>query len=161
MKRTVVSFAGRKLVVAAFSVAVLALVSSAHAQITVTTCGAGGTETLPQIRSATTDLKVAGTCYVNGTIDTGRNSLLFVFRNLNVVNGGALIFQDVNPIDFYAESILVESQGKLTAVSGNEVPGYKNRLTIHLWGAPNDDGIECQSDPKTGFGPCAGAGSSS
>lgn len=165
MKCAVVSFPGRKLWIAAISVAVFALVtfanaqtklvaSSAKAQITLITCGAGGTETLPQIRDAKTDLKVVGICYVNGTIDTGRTSLLWVFHNVNIVSGGALIFQEGKPIDFYAESILVEYKGALTAVSSNAAPGYGTRLTIHLWGAPTDDGIPCASDPQPGGAPC-------
>jgi hypothetical protein len=153
MKCAEVFFSGRKLVIAAISVAVVALLTSAHAQITEETCGAGGTQTLPQTRSATTDLKVVGTCFVNGTIDKG-TSLLFVFRNVNIVSGGALIFQEGKPIDFYAESILVEFKGSLTAVSSNAIPGYNTRLTIHLWGAKDDDGIECKSDSVPNGPPC-------
>ena len=164
MKWAVVSFPGRKLWIAAISVAVFALVtfanaqtklvaSSAKPQITLITCGAGGTDTLPPIRDAKTDLKVVGICYVNGTIDTGRTSLLWVFRNVNIVSGCALIFQEGKPIDFYAESVLVEYKGALTAVSSNAAPGYATRLTIHLWGAPTDDGMPCASDARGGA-PC-------
>ena len=97
-----------------------------------------------------------GTCYVNGTIDSGRTSLLFVFHNVNVINGGRLVFQEGKPIDFWAESILIENHGALTAVSTNAILGYDSRLTIHLWGAPNDYGIECQTkeDPAKNIGPC-------
>jgi len=118
---------------------------AAPAAATLKTCGTGGTETLSQIRDANTDLKVVGTCYVNGTLDSGRSSLLWVFHNVNIISGGQLIFQEGLPIDFYAESILVEFKGALTAVSSTNTPGYKTRLTIHLWGAPTDDGIQCAS----------------
>src|SRR5215469_10334093 len=165
MNCAVVSLPPRKLVIVAISVAVCALVtfadaqtklvaSSGKGQTTPVTCGAGVTETLPQIRDAKTDLKVTGICYVNGTIDTGRASLLWVFHNVNIVSGGSLIFQEGKPIDFYAESILVEYKGALTAVSSNTAPGYGTRLTIHLWGAPNDDGIECASDSRPDGPPC-------
>jgi hypothetical protein len=91
---------------------------------------------------------------VNGTIDPKRTSLLYVFHNVNIVSGGALIFQEGKDIDFYAESILVEFKGALTAVSSNAIPGYNTRLTIHLWGAPNDDGITCKSDSVDDGPPC-------
>ena len=125
------------------------LATAANVIITVKTCGAGGPETLTQSRDKDrdkdTDLIVAGTCYVNGTIDSGRTSLLFVFHNVNVINGGRLVFQEGKPIDFWAESILIENHGALTAVSTNAILGYDSRLTIHLWGAPNDYGIECKT----------------
>ena len=73
---------------------------------------------------------------------------------MNIVSGGSLIFEEGKPIDFYAESILVEYKGALTAVSSNATPGYGTRLTIHLWGAPTDDGIECQSDLQPMKAPC-------
>ena len=73
---------------------------------------------------------------------------------MSIVSGGSLIFQEREPIDFYAESILVEYKGALTAVSSNATPGYGTRLTIHLWGAPTDDGIECQSHPQPMKAPC-------
>jgi hypothetical protein len=44
---------------------------------------------------------------------------------VNIVSGSALIFQEGKPIDSYAESILVEFKGKLTAVSSGAAPGYK------------------------------------
>jgi len=165
MNCAMASFPTRKVLIAAISVAVFALVtfanaqaklaaSSGKAQTTLITCGAGGPETLPQIRDAKTDLKVVGICYVNATIDTGRTSLLWVFHNVSIVSGGSLIFQEREPIDFYAESILVEYKGALTAVSSNATPGYGTRLTIHLWGAPTDDGIECQSHPQPMKAPC-------
>ena len=119
MKRAVVSVSFKYFVVAALNVVMLAgvLALLADAPDDLVKCGAGGTETLDQIRDAKTDLKVVGTCYVNGTIDPGRTSLLWVFHNVNIVSGGALIFQEGKPIDFYAESILVEYKGALTAVS--------------------------------------------
>jgi hypothetical protein len=98
-----------------------ALASFANAQTTLKTCSAGGTETLAQIRDQNTDLKVVGTCYVNGIIDTGRASPLWVFHNVNLVSGGALISQEGKPIDFYA---IREERGfeKITAT-----------LSLHNW----------------------------
>ena len=71
MNCAMASFPSRKIVIVAVSVAVFALItlanaqtklvaSSGKAQATLVTCGAGGTETLPQIRDAKTDLKVVG-----------------------------------------------------------------------------------------------------
>ena len=111
-----------------------------------------------------TDLKVTGTCEINGTPAQGK-ALLYVFHNVNIVNGGKLIFHDDFDIDFYAESILVENGGSLIAVSTNigflprasqagSVLPFQKRLTFHLWGALNDAGITCASDPQPGGAPC-------
>lgn len=137
--------------------------AGAKTAFTTETCGAGGPQDLPQIRDDKKNLIVAGPCFVKGTLDHGK-SLPFVFHNVNVINSGQLIFQEGNPIDFWAESILIENKGSLTAVSSNAIVGYGSRLTIHLWGAPggadDDDvnvGIDCktvQTDGPKGAGPC-------
>ena len=134
----------------------LALAASAGAL----TCGAGGsTQTLnpygDRKTNYMTDLRVEGTCDINGT-PNGDGRLVYVFQNVNVVAGGKLVFHDDHDIDFYAESILIENGGKLVAVSTQ--PGFlprarqaitalpfQKQLIFHLWGAPGDDGIECQS----------------
>jgi hypothetical protein len=109
-----------------------------------------------------TDLKVVGTCNVNGTPKVPNQPLLYVFHNVNIVAGGALIFNDKYDIDFYAENIVIENQGKLIAVStqqgylpqvslaGSVLP-YQKRLTFHLWGPETDPGVECASDPQCGI----------
>ncbi len=132
------------------------------------TCGANNVaETLNPYGDLTsnymTDLVVEGPCNINGTPDS-LNRLLYVFRNVNIVGNGALIFHDDYDIDFYAESVLIENNGKLIAVSTqdrlltqvtpgtNSVP-FQKRLTFHLWGAPGDPGIACQSAVVDGA-PC-------
>jgi hypothetical protein len=108
------------------------------------------------------NLKVVGVCNVTGT---GPGPLKFYFHNVNIINGGELKFHDDNDIDFYAESILVEFAGKLTAVTTQSgylpqtsqlagVLPYRKRLTIHLWGAPSDPGIECASPSGQMGAPC-------
>jgi len=132
-------------------------------------CGANNVaETLNPFGDLTsnykTDLKVVGTCHINGNVDSlGR--LLYVFRNVNIVAGGTLIFHDDHDIDFYAESILIENKGTLVAVSTakgfltlvnpalNALP-FQKRLTFHLWGAPGDPGIECASSLGAQGAPC-------
>src|SRR5664280_2773881 len=61
--------------------------------------------------SATTDLLVNGTCNVVGA--SGKVGV-YVFHNVNIVAPGSLTFADTR-IDFHAESIIVESGGKLAA----------------------------------------------
>jgi hypothetical protein len=158
MKRAICVSAARNAVVVAFVAIVLLQCSlSAFAKTAPPpkACGAGGSETLTQIRDSTQDLQVVGICFVKGTLDPGRKSLLFVFHDVNILSGGKLEFDDGVPIDFYAESIVVENLGKLTAV-GTSMAGYSTRLTIHLWGASVDDGIECQTkiDQVNNIGPC-------
>ena len=106
---------------------------------------------LKQGGNANLDLQVDGVCDVTGTPESPRTSLLFVFRNVNIVGGGKLNFKDGQDIDFYAESILVENKGILQAGSPTTAGAFKSRLTFHLWGKPTDDGIECQSGGAT---PC-------
>lgn len=131
-------------------------------------CGANGPETLKPYgdinNNFMTDLKVVGECDV--TTDPGKmGPLVYAFHNVNIVNNGQLIFHDDYDIDFYAESILVENGGKLTAVSTQAgylphvsqqagVLPFTKRLTIHLWGAPNDPGIVCASDLGPNNAPC-------
>lgn len=128
-------------------------------------CGEGGAETLKPYGDKTdnymTDLKVVGQCDV--VSDAGNSN--YYFHNVNVVKGGELKFHDDNDTDFYAESIVVEEGGKITAISTqkgflprrrklDEVLPYAKRLTIHLWGAEGDAGIECASTKDSDHGPC-------
>jgi hypothetical protein len=91
---------------------------------------------------ATTDLEVTGPCAVNGPGP-------YTFRNVNIYKaagaqtGGALDFKD-GTTDFYAESILVENGGSLTA--GSATTPIEGTIRIHLWGKASDPGITCKSD---------------
>jgi hypothetical protein len=110
------------------------------------------------------NLKVVGVCDVT-TDPNQMGPLKYYFHNVNIVNGGVLKFHDDYDIDFFAESIVVENGGKLTATSTqmgflpqtSQLTGvlpFQKRLTIHLWGAPNDAGIECESTPGPNNAPC-------
>jgi hypothetical protein len=149
--------------------ALLLMVSSAGWAAVPKLCGENGPETLTPYgdpkENYSTDLKVMGVCDVNGTPSSGGKSLVYAFHNVNIVAGGQLIFHDDYDIDFYAESILVENGGKLIAVSTNKgflpqasqasssLP-FRTTLTFHLWGKPDDAGIECQSKPGADGAPC-------
>ena len=84
------------------------------------------------------DLLIAGgTCEVDGktTVPGAKDNGVYVYRNINIVNGGTLLFDNA-VIDFHAHSILVERGGTLKA--GAESPITK-QLTIYLWGGPNSN----------------------
>lgn len=131
-------------------------------------CGANGPQTLKPYgdihNNYMTDLKVVGECDV--TTGPGQmGPLVYAFHNVNIVNNGQLIFHDDYDIDFYAESMLVENGGKLTAVSTQAgylprvsqqagVLPFTKRLTFHLWGASTDPGIQCLSDLGPNGAPC-------
>ncbi len=100
------------------------------------------------------DLKVDGPCFVTDTIKQGNKSLIYVFHNVNIINGGMLMFVDGQDIDFYAESILVEYKGLLQAGAASQAASFKSRLTFHLWGGADDDGIQCQSPLGPEGAPC-------
>jgi hypothetical protein len=74
------------------------------------------------------DLMVNKTCTVDGTqtVKDAKGPGVYVYQNVNVVNGGTLVFSDAM-IDFHAHSILVERGGTLKA--GAESPITK-RVTI-------------------------------
>jgi hypothetical protein len=57
----------------------------------------------------------------------------YKWRNVNIVEGGVLDFQDA-AIDFWAANILVENGGTLSAGTP-DTPIANNTVTIHLWGA--------------------------
>ena len=148
--------------VSAVALALLLLFSCAVSWADPKVCGQSGQETLNPYgdvkNNFMTDLKVVGICDINGTPTQG-NSLLYVFHNVNVVNGGKLIFHDDFDVDFYAESILVENGGTLTAVSTNigflpqaskaaSALPFQKRLTFHLWGAPEDPALLARAIPS-------------
>ncbi len=95
------------------------------ASAATTTCTTGalpkGSMTNP------TDLVVAtGTC----TVGAGQ----YYFHNVNIFGGGHLLFADT-VTDFWAESILVQNSGSLTAgTPSTPIGSAGGHLTIHLWG---------------------------
>ena len=97
--------------------------------------------------SATTDLLVNGPCTVDGTPGS---VAVYVFHNVNIVAPGSLTFADTR-IDFHAESIIVESGGKLAAGTVLHPIGMNPpimgevgaRLRIYLWGASTNAGALC------------------
>ena len=67
------------------------------------------------------------------------------FHNVNIISGGTLKFDDALT-DFYAKNIVVENRGSLTAGTTTKPVGNADgRVTIHLWGAPGDPGVTCNS----------------
>ncbi len=98
-----------------------------------------------------TDLLIDNiTCTVDGSVSSGGQNGVYVYRNVNIINHGTLKFDD-KPIDFHAHGILVELNGTLSA--GDSSP-IKGPLTFWLWGAPNDGipSITCKSDTKNQCG---------
>jgi hypothetical protein len=78
-----------------------------------------------------TDLEIHGiTCTVDGSASSGT----YIYRNVNIYGGGALVFEDAK-IDFHAHSILVENGGSLYAGMGAPI---ENKITIWLYGGVND-----------------------
>ncbi len=99
---------------------------------------------LPTTGTATTNLVVTGPCEVKGGT-MGAPATSYTFHNVNIVSGGSLNFDDAL-INFYAENIVVENGGTLQAGSTTAPIGTNGGLvTIHLWGAPGDPGVTCQS----------------
>ena len=99
----------------------------------------------------TTDLIINGVaCVVDGTGSSGGVAGSYVYRNVNIYNGGSLTFNDV-VIDFHAHSILVEKDSVLQA---GGTSGLKGPLTIWLWGTSTDSipSITCLSDSKNQCG---------
>ncbi|MBS1852431.1 MAG: G8 domain-containing protein [Acidobacteria bacterium] len=118
----------------------------------VETCaGTGNTNHILPSGSTSTDLQINGVnCVVDGTGAAGSVPGSYVYRNVNILNGGSLTFQDA-PIDFHAHSILVEMGGTLQAGTGSPIQGP---ITIWLWGSANDGipSITCLSDSKNQCG---------
>jgi G8 domain len=85
-------------------------------------------------------LVYTGTC----TVHKGQ----YKFHNVNIYGGGELLFADDGDTDFWAESILIENNGSLVAGSASALGAYKSRLTLHLYGKSDDDGIDCKSQPQ-------------
>jgi hypothetical protein len=131
------------------------------------------------------------TCSASGVLDPGSiagddllidtycrvaSSTVFRYGNVNIVQGGALVFEEQASwrnvrIDFWAKSILVEYGGYLIAGSPDKPFGRAadktytdNTLTIHLYGKeppkpgdpkdPTNLPIACQSTISADYGPC-------
>ena len=93
---------------------------------------------------ASRDLKVDGPCDMPGGTTVG-------YRNVNIVDGGVLNLLDGGDTHVWASSILVENGGALTAGTPQAPIGTNGgRVTIHLYGAPQDPGgtgVLCKSTP--------------
>jgi hypothetical protein len=99
----------------------------------------------------TTDLQIDGiNCVVDGTATINGVPGSYVYRNVNIYNGGTLTFNDAL-IDFHAHSILVEMNSTLQAGATSPLIGP---LTIWLWGTATDTApsITCLSDSKNQCG---------
>ncbi len=91
-------------------------------------------------------LEVTGPCQVAaGTYN---------FGNVNIFNGGSLIFSD-SVIDFWASSILVEKNSSLNAgTPSSPIGSHGGRLTIHLYGSDqgtSGSGIVCKTSAHCGI----------
>ncbi len=98
-----------------------------------------------------TDLRINGIkCTVDGTGMAGGVAGSYVYRNVNIYNGGTLTFDD-KQIDFHAHSILVEMNSTLAAGTTSAINGP---LTIWLWGSKTDGipSITCLSKNDAGEG---------
>ena len=98
--------------------------------------------------TANSDLVVAGgTCMVNGGT--------YMYRNINIIKGGTLQFNDAG-ILLYAANIIIENHGTMRAGSvdnkGNITP-IAGPLEIRLYGAnqgPGGMGASCKTDAMCG-----------
>jgi hypothetical protein len=92
-----------------------------------------------------------GTC----TVKAGT----YQYQNVNIISGGTLLFLDTK-IDFWAQSILIESAGSLVAGTAAAPIGTNGGVvTIHLWGADQGtsgtaQGIPCATPTNQNTGPC-------
>ncbi len=124
----------------------------------VDTCASGAlTPMMMPPVGAPLNLEVTGLCTVPaGNYYYGNVN---IFKKKGATTGGILSFNDAT-IDFWANSILVENAGTLSAgvaADGKTVQpigtaNILNTLTIHLWGAESADpkngsGITCKTDP--------------
>ncbi len=94
-------------------------------------------------------------------IDTGTCEVhagTYNYHNVNIYGGGRLDFVDDGDTHFWAESILVENNGTLSAGTSATPYGVNGTLTIHLWGADQGttgqggQGIVCLADKSNQCG---------
>jgi len=82
----------------------------------------------------------------------------YKYRNINIIANGVLNFMDEGAETiFWAKSILVENDGKLTAGTNTEAGAFGangGKLTIYLYGSKTDAGIACMSPQRTSGIPC-------
>ena len=71
------------------------------------------------------------TCRVDGTktVAGAKDNGVYVYRNVNIVNGGTLVFDDA-AIDFHAHSILVERGGTLSAGAESPITNKTDNLPV-------------------------------
>ena len=109
------------------------------------------------------DLQVSGECHVPPDVT-------YYFGNVNVLNGGRLIFDELGrtikktQTDFWTSSIIIENKGALVAGNTRQPFGrYGGVLTIHLYGPDqsNGDPIKtpglgalCKTPVSGNVGPC-------
>ena len=130
-------------------------VGSPAPQVTVETCNEAGNILPGGSASQPIDLQINGTnCVVDGSGSAGGVTGSYVYRNVNIWNGGSLTFKDTpvsSAIDFHAHSILVEKNATLAA---GPTSGISYPLTVWLWGTASDGipSITCLSDNKNQCG---------
>jgi hypothetical protein len=141
-------FAGVIMAAGLFAVCVaFSIPAVAGTTCTATKCTCNGGELLSGSNGQDLEINTA-TCFAKAK-DTPFN-----YHNVNIYGGGELHFMDDGDIDFWAESILVEYKGSLTAGLPSASGAYKSRLTIHLWGKSSDPGIVCKSPLGSKQAPC-------
>jgi hypothetical protein len=126
-------------------VAVLAISVGCPFAIGEDCSGAGNPNHILPAGNRNADLQIDGIhCVVDGSALTHGKKGVYLYRNVNIYNGGTLTFKDA-PVDFHAHSILVEVNSTLEA--GATAP-IKGPLTIWLWGTKTDNiaSITCKSD---------------
>src|SRR5713101_455975 len=111
------------------------------------TCDDTAGEALPAGNS-TTDLEVTGPCEVKAGTYTFRN--VNIYKKSGATTGGSLTFDNAN-VDFFAESIVIENGGSMTAGTEKPIGANGEVVTIHLWGAASDPGVTCKTDVHCGI----------
>ena len=116
-----------------------------------TCCGLKANDTLGP-GNASADLAVlGGVCTVNP-------GATYMYRNINIYDGGQLVFGDGNgaQTDLWAANIIVEDKGTMRAGSvdsGGNITPINGPLIIHLYGANQGTkgvGAVCLSDERCG-----------
>ena len=113
-----------------------------------TCCGLHANDTMGPGNADTDLLVIGGTCTVNAGI--------YNYSNINVVNGGTLLFSDA-AIDLWARNIIVENTGTVRAGSvanDGTITPISGPLTIHLYGenqGPKGVAASCKTDAICGI----------
>jgi hypothetical protein len=118
----------------------------------------GGTRSMPDA-PLSTDLP---DLIVSGGICTAPLGKTYYFKNVNILNGGVLLFHEgpsATTTHFWASSIIIENGGAMyaNAIAGqNDLTPFGVRgsvLTIHLYGKNDGSSVPCKSAPGTGQSP--------